>query len=280
MKNKIKISDFLINYSDLFKKKFLNYYLNYYELDLKNKEELLELIIEFKKIKKIKKIVKKDLSNKDTTFLLSKKRIYNVDLKIKKGVFVPQYDTEILIEEILKNKKNFKNGLEVGVGTGVISISIIKNSNIKMTGIDLSKKAIKLTKKNLLKNDINNNENIFFKKNILNFSPKKKYDFIISNPPYIDKKNEINDVEKWVKKNQPKKSLYAKENGHFYYKYLINNWIKYINPGGYIFFEIGHKQQELLFKLIKDNLDVENFYFVKDYSNNYRCLVIKFKGKK
>ncbi|BDU67843.1 MAG: release factor glutamine methyltransferase [Candidatus Tyloplasma litorale] len=232
-------------------------------LDLEN------IFLNYFEEKEILKLAKKLYKNKDITFDIGYKYFRYIKLKIKKGVFVPQYDTEQIID-IIKNKINFGDALEIGSGTGAISISLASETNIKIDSIDINKKAIKLAKQNDKFKKVN-----FINKDFFKFNPTKKYNLIFSNPPYIAKADPY--VEDWVKKNQPKNSLYAKNNGLLFYEFLFNKIDEFLFYEGYIVLEIGFNQSADIIKLaskISHELEV-----VKDYSNHDRFVVIKYYGK-
>jgi len=105
-------------------------------------------------------------------------------LKLKKGVFTPQYDTEGIVD-LVKNRVDYGVGLEVGIGTGAISIAIASETNNVLTAIDINKKAIKLAKKNAKLNKVDKFLNII-ESDFFKFKSSNKFDFLVSNPPYID----------------------------------------------------------------------------------------------
>jgi len=142
---------------------------------------------------------------------------YNLPFKIEKGVFIPQKDTEILLEKTIelikkygKKQKKLKI-LDIGTGCGNLAICLAKSDpRWKITAIDISKRAVKVTKKNVLLHQTKNvkviESNLFSSKRI------KKYNIIITNPPYINEK-EYNKLL-FSTKQQPKKALVAKNDGY------------------------------------------------------------------
>lgn len=263
--NKILFKKF---YDDLFfdlKKTFLK---NSELFFSKEKNYLLlneSFMVEKKILNSILQITKKEKKGIDVTFLLKKKHFFNININLQKGVFVPQPDTELLVEKILSKKEQFKKGLEIGVGTGAISLSILKNSSIKMTGLDISPKAINLTKNNLKLNNLKMNLQLidYFK-----FNSKVKYDFIVCNPPYISK--EDLKVSDWVKKNQPSKAIYSKNDGMFFIKNLIKRFEKNLTKNGILYFEFGLNQEKKLIPLLL----AYKYNLYKDLNNKYRVIEI------
>lgn len=271
-KKRYSIND-LIFKKDLNYQKNLNLFLvNYYEKDhffyWDKKEDRLFSLRDLFIIKKNLRKVNKD---QNINLICQKKSFYNLNLKLKKGVFIPQYDTEELVNLVLENEDN-KKGLEVGVGSGAIILSILKNSNNQVDGIDISRKAIKLTKYNQIKNSLNFQKINLLKKDLFKITKKLNYDFIVANPPYVSLKDPLLTEE--AKKIQPKKGLFAKENGLYFYKYLISNWDLFLKENGTFYFEIGLNQAKYLQKYLL-NFKNLNFYFKKDFNNIDRYLVIK-----
>ncbi|BDV03391.1 MAG: release factor glutamine methyltransferase [Candidatus Hepatoplasma scabrum] len=276
-KKKYSWNDLVLNKDLSYQNKLNLLLITYFEKDhffyFDKKEQKLFSIIDYLIIKqKLQKLNKQ----RDLNLICHKKNFYNLSLKIKKGVFIPQYDTEGLIDLVLENEDN-KKGLEIGVGTGAITLAIIKNSNNIMDGIDISKKAIKLTKLNQNKNNLTKARINFFKKDLFKLKINQKYDFIVANPPYVAFNDLFLTTE--VKKIQPKKALFAAENGFLFYKYLIKNFDKFLNEDGTFYFEIGIKQELYLKKYL---LQFKNltFYFAKDLNNIVRFLIIKKSKEK
>ena len=188
--------------------------------------------------KKIKKLSDKKLKGKDISFELGFKYFRNVKIFLKKGVFVPQYDTEAIIDLLPKAQKG-QTLLEIGSGTGVIAICSNLEKGYKTTSLDINKKATKISIKNAIesKADVN-----FINQDFFTYEPIEKFNILISNPPYIDTNDK--NLEEWVKDNQPKNALYADNDGFFFYQKIILNHEKYIKKDGILIFEIGYDQAE------------------------------------
>lgn len=265
--NQINFPKLLKNESILFKKQFMEIFSLYFFFD---KSSLLELSESEKYIfdsdyQKIFSLTKKKVNNEDITFLINKKYFYNIKLFLEKGVFVPQYDTEGLVDLVLKNVKEKSKGLEIGVGSGAIMCSLLKNKEYYIKGIDINNQAISLTKKNLNLNKINKDNYILENKDFFNME-FEKFDFIVTNPPYIsfDDKN----VSEWVKNNQPSNAIYESDIKKFYF-YLIENSKKLLNKNGIIFFELDINIKKIIEK------KYNNFLFYKDLNNQWRYGIYK-----
>ena len=229
-----------------------------------------------------KKIKKKDLKyfdfliqerikKKPIAYLTKKKDFWKYEFLIDKNVLIPRPDTEVLVEQILeltKNKASMRI-LEIGVGSGCIILSILKEKKKFFgTGIDISTKSLKISEINSHKLGVNRRLKLF-KSNIDNFNTGK-YDLIISNPPYI-KKNFLKCLEKDIS-FEPVEALDGGIDGLSETRKIILKSSELIKKKGYLFLEIGFDQKNKVKKILENN----GFYIkkvVKDLSNYDRCIV-------
>lgn len=219
-------------------------------------------------LKKIILLTNKKLNGEDITFEIGYRYFRNNKIILKKNVFVPQFDTEQIVDLVLQ--KNIINGkaLEIGSGSGAIAISLSKETNLNIISIDKNKKATKLSKKNDSTNKVS-----FLHKDFEKFKSSKKFDLLISNPPYIEYEDE--DVEEWVKENQPYEALYAKNNGLYFYELIFNNIKNLMNKNSFIILEMGQSQAKSILKLASPIL--KELEIIKDYSGLDRFLVGKYE---
>ncbi len=219
-----------------------------------------------------KNLIIKRSKRKPLAYLTGIKSFWNNDFKINEKVLIPRPDSEIIIEQVLdifKNKNNL-NFLEVGIGSGCIALSILREKKAFLaTGVDLSQDCIKISKYNanklgvanrikLLKSDV---DNLIF----------RKYDFVISNPPYI-KKFDLNKLKKEVKNYEPRLALDGGIDGLSVIRKVIKKSSELIKKQGKLFLEIGYGQKEPVKKMLKEN----NFYInkiTKDLAKNDRCVI-------
>ena len=255
----------LKKYNQDIRKEFLTQYSIYKGIDRSSFFTKDKIDVNLADYFKAKKILKTILNEGDLTFIVGYKYWYKDRFKLQKGVFVPQYDTEDILELV---DSKYTTGLEVGVGTGVISISLAKHFNKQMTGIDINMKAINLADYNAMMNEV---EIELKEKDIFDYMPKRKFDFLITNPPYIDKDEEVDD---WVKKEQPEEALYADDHGLKFYKYLIDNYETFLRNNGAMYFEIGYNQKEELERYLSNKPFEYNFR--KDISGNWRYMEVIF----
>ena len=156
---------------------------------------------------KFEKLVQKRLTREPIAYLINKKFFWNSEFYVTGATLIPRPDTELIIENVLRITKQKKrlNILDIGVGSGCILLSILKErKNFYGTGIDISKKCINISKINAINLKLTSRIK-FFKSNIDKFN-LGKYDLIVSNPPYI-KRNKIKYLERDVANFEPKISL-------------------------------------------------------------------------
>ena len=227
----------------------------YYKGDLKEAEELLK-------------------KNYPIQYLIGFVEFYNCQIEVNKNVLIPRYETEYLVEKSINllKTKNVKKGIDLCTGSGAIAIALAKNLKINMDACDISIKALEVAKKNALKNKVDIN---LFKKDILKDKIDGKYDFIISNPPYI-KEWEYTSAET---KYEPSIALYAKDNGLEFYKKILSFSKEILNPNGIIIFEIGDTLNEEIKKIALDIYPKAIITTEKDYNNFNRFMFIKMNKK-
>ncbi|MBQ4634180.1 MAG: peptide chain release factor N(5)-glutamine methyltransferase [Bacilli bacterium] len=178
---------------------------------------------------------------------------YGINLKVNENVLIPRFETEELVDKIIKYSRVFNSELkiaDIGTGSGAIAITLKKKLNASVTATDISESALEIAKENALSNEVE----IDFKLGNLLEPLNEKYDILVSNPPYIAYDEEIMDI---VKNNEPHLALYAPDNGLYFYDEILNNASNYLKPKALIAFEIGEKQGEALKELSLKYLGVE-----------------------
>ena len=204
-------------------------------------------------------------------YIVGNVSFYGNIIDVDKRVLIPRFETEELVENTVKyiKKYNYKSIVDIGTGSGCIAITLKKFfPEILVDAVDISKDALEVAKKNANKNNANIN---FYEGNLLE-PLNKKYDVIISNPPYIAYDEEIMDI---VKNNEPHIALYASNNGLYYYEEILKNVYKYINNNGLIAFEIGYNQGEEIKKLASKYLNKYDFEIKKDMTGKDRMVFIR-----
>ena len=217
-------------------------------------------------------LIKERSIGKPIAYLTNKKFFWKSEFTLSDDILIPRPDTELVIEKVLdltKYKKKL-NILEIGVGSGCILLSILKErKSFYGTGIDISKSCLKISKLNAIKLKISSKLK-FYKSNVDKFN-LGKYDLIISNPPYIKNFN-LKYLEKDVAKFEPKLALDGGLDGLSALRKVIKKSSELIKKNGKFVIEIGFDQKNRVINLLKK----KGFYINsinKDLANKDRCIV-------
>ena len=229
-------------------------------------------IIKEQNLKYFKKLVHERATRKPIAYLLKKKSFWNSEFYVNKNTLIPRPDTEIILEQILKftKNKNYLNILDIGVGSGCILLSVLKErKNFYGTGIDISRNSLDICKMNAKKLLLDRRVK-FFKSDVDKFAIGK-YDLIVSNPPYI-KTSDLKYLESDVIKFEPKLALDGGLDGLSVIRKVIKKSSELLKKNGKFILEIGFDQKNKVIKLLNN----KGFYInstVKDLANNDRCII-------
>lgn len=225
-----------------------------------------------KQIERLKDIINKRENSYPLQYAIGEWEFYNIRLKVDNRALIPRFETEIIVDYLIKSSIKKDRILDIGTGSGAIAISLAKNiENTFVIGSDIEDKALSLAMEN---KEFTGIENVDFVKSDLFNNIKGKFDLIISNPPYINKKD-YEDLDKEIY-FEPKSALYGGCDGLDFYREIIKNTSKYLNNNGHLVFEIGYDQKNILNKLLKDEgfVNIEN---IKDF-NDFDRFIIAQKG--
>ena len=221
-------------------------------------------------------------------YITNKQEFMRINFYVDKNVLIPQPDTEILVENVLKICENIKKQkeenkeevrvLDLCTGSGAIAISLDsilkeKNINASVYASDISNEALEVAKKN---NNLNNTNVKFINSNLFENIIEKEFDIIVSNPPYIRTDVIENELSKQVKE-EPILALDGGIDGLDFYRKIISKANNFFNNSGYLCLEIGYDQKKEVINLLKENKEYIEIKAIKDLSNNDRCIIAKIK---
>ncbi len=208
-------------------------------------------------------------------YILGEVEFFGVKLKVNNSVLIPRPETELLVEYILNNTKKAKEVrvLDIGCGSGNISIALAKNlPNAKVTGIDISAKAIELAKENAIINGVRNNID-FVEADIMNELPSNviiNYDLIVSNPPYVSTK-EFENLQPEIKEYEPEIAVTDFEDGLKFYRRISEKAKELLKENGKVYFELAEGQSKDVSKILERH-GFENILIKKDYNGIDRII--------
>ena len=244
----------------------------------KSREEILinlEQKITKKNISIFKTYLQRRSKNEPIAYILEEKEFWSKKFKVSKDTLIPRPETELLIDKLLKIYRGKKISiLDIGTGSGCIIISLLSSLTKSIgIGVDISKKAISVAKNNAFKYKLSNKVK-FFNKTIDDVFGKK-FDLIVSNPPYI-KRKDIKNLSDDIKRYEPRMALDGGNDGLDLIKKVIYKSKNILKINGLLALEIGNEQIKKVSKILIDN----NFrvkHVIKDYKNNVRCVFAYYK---
>ena len=220
------------------------------------------------------KLIKRRKQQEPVAYILNKKEFWNENYYVDKRVLIPRPETEILIEMLLKKVKDKSKVfqiLDLGCGSGCLLISCLKEFNKSLgLGIDISSLALEVAKKNIQSHKISSRAKLL-KLDLFKLDIKKKFDFILSNPPYLTS-SEYRNLSKDVKDYEPKQALVGGFDGILYYKKIISFSKSSLKKNGFLALEIGDGQ----YKEIKKFLTNHSFRILDKYQlidGEIRCIL-------
>ena len=216
----------------------------------------------------IRKMLSKRSKHEPLQYIFGETEFYGLKFKISSGVLIPRPDTEILVEKSVEGiGDKTVSVLEIGTGSGCIAVSVAHNCrNVKITATDISEAALKTALVNAQNNRVSKNIE-FIKHDILNDNLNRKFDVIVSNPPYV-RKNIVGTLSKQVREYEPLSALSDNNDGLTFYRRINELLPDILIPGGCLFLEIGYDQSEEVTEIFRKSL--ENISITRDLSGNPR----------
>lgn len=214
-------------------------------------------------------------------YVTNKEYIYGHSFFVNENVLIPRQDTETLIEFAIDviNKKNYKTMLDLCTGSGIIGITVAKETDIhEVTLVDVSTEALKVARKNVNLNGVENKCNIV-ESNMFKslYKLNNKYDIIVSNPPYLTK-TEMKEISEFVEK-EPSIALYGGKDGLDYYRIIFEGAKNFLNNNGTVAVEIGYLQAKDVIDIISMHKEYRDIQVVQDINNKNRVVVCHFQNK-
>ena len=226
------------------------------------------------KAEELKKLVSRRVKKEPIAYILNNKEFWSTNFYVDRSVLIPRPETEVLIDLILSqinNKNNYLSILDIGTGSGCILLSLLKElTKAKGIGIDKSLKAIAVAKKNSISQQLDSRAS-FKNVNLEEIKFDKKFDLIVSNPPYLPDVS-LKNLNLDIKLYEPKIALQGGVQGVDFLCKIISLASKIIKINGLLALEIGDNQFHILAKYLKENrFKILNKYIL--INKQVRCLV-------
>ena len=226
------------------------------------------------KTEELQKLVSRRVKKEPIAYILNNKEFWSTNFYVDRSVLIPRPETEVLIDIILShinNKNNYFSILDIGTGSGCILISLLKELiSAKGIGVDKSSKAIAIANKNSISQQVNNRAR-FKNLNLEEIKFDKKFDIIVSNPPYLPDVS-LKNLNPDIKLYEPKIALQGGVQGVDFLCKIINLASKILKINGLLALEIGDNQFHLLAKYLSNNrFKILNKYIL--INKQVRCLL-------
>ena len=217
--------------------------------------------------------IKKRRKHIPLQYIINKQNFYGLDFYVDDSVLIPRYDTESIVDKIVKDYKENKQltVLDLCTGSGCIAVSLKKSGFEKVYAADISAKALFVAKHNA---KLHNADIIFLQSDLYeDFSKDMRFDIIVSNPPYIST-DKIEELEKQVREFEPKLALDGGRDGLDFYKKILNLSKTFLNNKGKLYLEIGYDQAKDVVDLAKKER-YDNIQIIKDLSGKDRGISMR-----
>ncbi len=234
-------------------------------LKIKRDEVYTDDVIETADIKKIRKIVKERITGRPLWYCMGDTEFYGYTIKVDERVLIPRPETELLVYNALDYLDERKKVLDLCTGSGAIAIALKKEKNPIVTAVDKSMDALDLAKENAKNNDVDIN---FIWSDMFSALTGKKFDLIVSNPPYI-KSEDIKTLQTEVKDFEPIMALDGGKDGYDFYKIIADQVKEFLNTDGVLLLECGIGQASEIAKMLTGFKSVE---IIKDYEYTDRIV--------
>ncbi|ONI47741.1 protein-(glutamine-N5) methyltransferase, release factor-specific [Candidatus Epulonipiscioides saccharophilum] len=235
---------------------------------IKNSDKLIEENV----VKEFFDYIERRKNHEPLQYITSYQEFMGLPFYVDRNVLIPRQDTELIVENLIEMDFGAEpKGLEIGVGSGCIAISLLHfMKKLKMTASDISRVALEITEKNALLNECSDRISLV-ESDLFENIKKIQYDFIVSNPPYISKE-EMKTLAPEVGLFEPNIALTDNSDGLSFYRMIAEDAKQYLKNDGILALEIGYNQGEKVIKILKGN-QYENIQLICDYNNKHRVII-------
>lgn len=251
-----------------------------YVLGYTKLERILNANLQVKKddITLYKYYIKKRCQGIPLQYITNEQEFMGLSFYVDSNVLIPRQDTETLVEVLIEKSKQtpFNQIIEVGVGSGCISISLAKFLNYaRITGIDISMEALKIAEKNAKANKVENQIQWICGDLLKGYNEEKKVDLIVSNPPYITTQDYYA-LDPDIKEHEPIIALDGGQDGLDFYRKITTQAKKHLVQGGMLAYEIGYNQGQAVMNILKKQgfIEVE---IIRDLAHKDRIILGRIK---
>ena len=220
--------------------------------------------------------VERRLRREPVAHILGRREFWSLDFKVTPEVLVPRPETEILVETLLAMyAKTPANGpvriLDIGTGSGIIAVSAAREiPDSRVTATDISSEALAVARENAETHAVSDRI-CFVQGDLFADAPEAPYDFIVSNPPYIET-GRMSGLMPDVREFEPRSALDGGADGLDYYRRIVPGALDYLKPGGGLIFEIGETQAQAVSKLLRVEGEYESVEVIRDYGGYDRVV--------
>ena len=231
-------------------------------------------------------LIQQRAAGRPTQYITQSQNIMEYVFHVDERVLIPRMDTEVVIEAVLKymnENKGIQRVLDLCTGSGVIAICLAKKApSLKITATDIDADALDVAAGNATRHKVESKvkflQSDLFSEINMKFG-SKKFDLIVSNPPYIRTKA-ISTLQREIIEYEPIQALDGGEDGLDYYREIVQDAPDFLTKGGALFFEIGYDQADAISALIEETNKYGMITVLKDLAGNDRVLFTKLKNKK
>lgn len=219
------------------------------------------------------------LEGEPVAYIIGKKEFWSLEFEVNQSVLIPRPETEFLVENVVELVKQNQSSpvkiLEIGTGSGAISVAIASElKNGQVFAMDISGAALAIARMNARRHGVASR--VFFFCGDNGKPLKEKFDFVVSNPPYISE-GEYEYLPREVRNFEPKEALLAGFEGTEFHQEIINNVGPYIKKGGWLVMEIGYGQSKAVERMLRQNGKYDYMSTKRDYAGIDRVVVAKRK---